>query len=328
MFTRGFRRIGSRLPSSQYVAEPNAPIAADRTTPLQWPWALSAAPVASSEATGWENALLRRWRGTSAVMVQPPLDQHYIVMHLGGAKRVARSCDGAPVSTIAERGSLTFVPAGTAFTWNTSGPIAFAHLYLRPQQLDEVMGSEFDLEGRGATLVERVGFRDPQLERLLGRMIEECESRTQASPLLLDSLLESLLIRLARNHASRVITGHSRALALAPHRLQRVLEFIDANLGREIDLADLVAAAGSSQFHFSHAFNAATGCSPYRYLIQRRIEYAKVLLMTCDDPLSVISSKCGFNSRHQFAVMFKRAVGVGPKKFCLNHRARPDRHCA
>ncbi len=314
------------MPPSHDIAAPGTNIGESQTTPLQWPWALSAAPAASSEATGWKNALLRRWRGTSAVMVQPPLDQHYIVMHLGGAKRVTRTRDGAPVSTIAERGSLTFVPARTAFTWHTSGPIAFAHLYLRPQQLDDVMGSEFDLEGRGATLVERVGFRDPQLERLLGRMIEECESRAHASSLLLDSLLESLLIRMARSHASRVITRRSRTLALAPHRLQRVLEFIDANLGREIDLADLVAAAGSSQFHFSHAFHAAAGCSPYRYLIERRIEYAKVLLMTGNDPLSVVSLKCGFNSQHQFAVMFKRAVGVGPKRYCLKYRspARDD----
>ena len=292
------------------------------TTPLQWPWALTAAPMASSEATGWNGALLRRWSGTSSVMVQPPLDQHYVVMHLGGPKRVMRSHDSAPVTTIAENRSLTLVPAGTAFTWRTTGPIAFAHLYLRPQQLEDIVSAEFDLEGRGTSLIERVGCRDPALESLFVRMIEEVESAADASALRLDSLLEGCLIRLARQHASRPIAARCKPMALAPHRLKRVLEFIEANLDRNVGLVDLVAAAGISQYHFSHAFHAATGSAPYRYLIARRIEHAKVLLMTSDDPLATISSRCGFNSQHQFAVMFRRLVGIGPKRFGMTRRPR------
>lgn len=258
-------------------------------------------------------------------MVQPPLNEHYIVMHLGGSKHVTRRRDGAPVSAIAENRSLTLVPAGTAFIWRTSGPIAFAHLYLRPHQIEDVIASEFEMEGRGASLIERVGCCDPLLQPLFGRMIEEVEFAADASALLLDSLLESFLIRLARNHASCAIAGRFRAVALAPYRLQRVLDFIDANLGRNLCLADLVTAAGTSQFHFCRAFHAATGCSPYRYLIQRRIEYAKVLLITSGESLSAISSKCGFSSRHQFAVMFKRLVGVGPKRFWMLHRSHHRR---
>ena len=196
------------------------------------------------------------------------------------------------------------------------------HLYLRPRQLEEAASAEPELEGRDASLIDRVGCRDPQLEALFGTMIEEIGSAAHASKLLLDSLLESLLIRLLRRHGSRAVAVRSGALALAPHRLQRVLEFIDANLGRQVALADLVAAAGSSQYHFSHAFNAAMGCSPYRYLIRRRIEHAKALLMTSGEALEAVGSKCGFNSGQQFAVMFKSLVGVGPKRFCMTHRSR------
>jgi AraC family transcriptional regulator len=286
------------------------------TTPLNWPWALTSPPAMSSEASDWKGALLRRWGGTSPVMVQPPLDQHYIVMHLGGAKRVKRSGgDSASVETIAECRSLTLVPAGTEFNWHTAGPIAFAHLYLQPQQLKNTLATEFDQEGRDGSLVERVGFRDPVLEALVSRMIEEVECAGSASTLLLDSLLESCLIRLSRRHAPRPIASRLMPVALAPHRLARVLEFVDAHLDRDICLADLVEAAGTGQYHFSHAFRAATGCSPYRYLIARRIEYSKVLLMTSSESLMDVSIKCGFNTQHQFASMFKRLVGIGPKRF-------------
>ena len=261
-------------------------------------------------------------------MVQPPLDHHYVVMHLGGAKQVNRRRDGPAVSTLAEDGSLTFVPAGSAYVWRTEGPIAFAHLYLRPDQLlqDDVSASCRG-DARGATLVERVGCRDPLLEMTFARMLGEIRSSARPSHLLLDALLESFRIRLAGNHTSCLAT-RSRAVALAPHRLRRVLELIDANLGRDIGLAHLVAAAGTSQFHFSRAFRLATGRSPYRYLLQRRIEQARVLLLVGHDSLDAISQACGFNSRHQFSVMFKRVVGVTPKRFRMTHDSPPGKRDA
>lgn len=294
--------------------------AAGTASPLRWPWALSTPPLISSETTTWTGALLRRWRGTSPVMVQPPLDQHYIVMHEGGTKRVARRRDGVPVSTLVDRGALTLVPAGTSFTWHTSGPIAFAHLYVAPAQLEAVIERELDVESTGASLFDRVGVRDPQLEPLFERMMDEIEAGTAASSVRLDCLLECFLIRLARNYVSHRSHAKSGVLQLAPYRLRRVIDFIEANLDRDIGLADLVAAAGSSQFHFSRAFHAATGSSPYSYLIGRRIEYAKVLLSTGNQPLDAVRAACGFNSRHQFAVMFNRLVGIPPKRFSMLYR--------
>ena len=292
-----------------------------RTAAAHWPWALSAPPVASSETADWQGAMLACWSGTSAVMVQPPLEHHYLVMHLGGPKHVTRQRDGPGVSVAVDNGSLTLVPAGTAYTWRTQGPIAFAHLYIPPHHLEAVASNELDIEGRGASLVEGVGLRDPLLERVMRRMLDEIRYAPHPSKLLLDSLLESLDLRLVQKHVTGPPHGSAAAVALAPHRLRRVLEFIDANFGRDLALADLVVAAGTSQFHFSHSFRLATGCSPYRYLMRRRIEYAQVLLLTGDDSLERISASCGFNRQHQFSTMFKRMCGIGPKRFRTDRTA-------
>ena len=233
-------------------------------------------------------------------------------------EHVKRQRDGPGVSVAGDNGSLTLVPAGTAYTWRTQGPIAFAHLYIPPRHLEAVATRDFDIEGRGASLVEGVGLRDPVLERLLQRMLDEIRYAPHPSKLLLDSLLESLDLRLAQKHVTGSPRGSASAVALAPHRLRRVLEFMDANLGRDLCLAELVAAAGTSQFHFSHSFRLATGCSPYHYLMRRRIEYAKVLLLTGDDSLERISASCGFMRQHQFSTMFKRLCGVGPKRFRID----------
>ncbi len=255
-------------------------------------------------------------------MVQPPLDHHYIVIHLGGAKRVSRRNDGPAVTTIAESGSLTLVPAGTAFVWKTEGPIAFAHLYLRPAQLDDVVARELDGNGSGASLIERVGCRDPLLEPLFARMLDELKLARQSSILLLDSLFESFVIRLARSHSSLSRPRHAQAVDMAPHRLRRVLDYIEANLAQDISLADLVAAAGSSQSHFSRAFRLATGSSPYRFLVARRIDYARVMLLTGNESIATVGTRCGFNSRREFSVMFKQIAGVSPAALRTAHGIR------
>jgi len=254
-------------------------------------------------------------------MEQPPLDHHYVVMHLGGAKHVTRRRDGPVVSKVVENGSLTLVPAGTAYAWRTEGPIAFAHLYVPPGYLEEVVARELGKDGRGASLIERVGCRDRLLESLFARMIEEVGSGA-TSTMLLDSLHESFAIRLARSHTDTAPAAHLHAVALAPHRLRRVTEFIDAHLGCDLSLADLACAAGTSQYHFSRAFHEATGYSPYRFLLRRRMELARVLLLTSAQSLEEISTACGFNSRAQFALMFKRQTGVGPKRYRLAHAPR------
>ncbi len=230
-------------------------------------------------------------------MEQPSLDCHYIVMHLDGPKRVTRRQDGPAFSTIAEMDSLTLVPAGTAFAWCTSGPIAFAHLYLTPRQLEDTINDQLERDGDGVSMIDRVGCCDARLQPLFQAMLSEIEYAESASALLLDSLLESFLIRLTRVYASRAIAARFQPAALAPHRLNRAIDFIEAKLCENIRLNDLAHAAGSSQFHFSHSFRKATGCSTNRYLIQRRIEYAKAMLMTETESLATIASRCGFNSQ-------------------------------
>ena len=284
-------------------------------TPAAAPWALSAAPVTCSAASGWQGALVRRWNGTAPVMIQPALDEHYVVLHLGGVKAIERRRDGPTMSAIAEDGALTVVPAGTAFTWHTTGPIAFAHLYLRPDQFDAIVD---DIADRRIAPTEQLALRDAVLEPLFRTMLSEFEEPSRPPTLRLDSLLESFVIRLALRYGSRSPRAAGRAFALAPHRLRRALDYIETHLQEDISLHDIVVAAGSSQFHFSHAFRIAMGISPYRYLTDQRIQLAKTLLITGPASLDDVSRRCGFNSAHQFSVMFKKQAGIGPKRYRIS----------
>lgn len=285
-------------------------------TPHQWHHTLTAPPLLSSETTAWPSALLRQWSGTSAIMEQPVLDHHYVTLHVGGPKRVNRRGEGSPVSTNVEPDGLSIMPAGSTFTWQTEGPIGFVHLYLSPRMVAQVVMEDFDRESRTVSLIDRVGFSDSVLSRLLWSMLGEVRAPGTASRLLLDSLLRAFTLKVLRDHSTLEGAAVHAGYELAPYRLRRVVAFIEAHLVEDIRLADLAALAGMSLYHFCRGFHLATGLPPYRYVVERRIQRAKVLLIE-DSLLSLsdVARQCGFNSQRQFGTMFAKLVGISPGRF-------------
>lgn len=290
------------------------------TSPQEWDDSLSSPPNLCSAAHGkWSGALLRRWNGTSPQMEQPPLDHHYLVLHLGGPKRVHRRGLNSAVSADAEVGALTLVPAGTNYSWTTEGPIGFAHLYLHPHAIDHVITEEFDRDSRSVELIDCVARRLPLLSALMNAMMDQLETPSFSSRLVLDTLLHSLTVGLISECSTLSDTIGPAPHAISPRRLQRVLDFIESNLGDDIELEDLASVAGTSRFHFSRAFRHETGFPPYRYLIHRRVDAAKTLLLEGTLSIAQIAEQCGFNSQTQFAVMFRRVFGTSPGRFRREH---------
>jgi AraC family transcriptional regulator len=291
-----------------------------RTTPDEWAARLSGPADLSSDPGTWSTALVRHWTDTSPQMDQPPLDHHYIVQHLGGAKRVERRHDGAPVSAIVEYGAITVVPAGTQFNWHTFGPIEFAHLYISPTMLANT-ALRFD-RVHELSLIERVGCRDPLLESLYRAMLVEIRQPHPPHVLYLDSLLETFLLKLLIGHTSAHLRSPKPRETLPAFRLKRVIDFVEAHLGSPLNLADLTLIAGGSVFHFSRAFKNTTGYAPCQYVLQRRLMRAKLLLTTTDWPLTNVANACGFHDTIHFSRTFSRMVGATPARY-RRERARP-----
>jgi AraC family transcriptional regulator len=290
------------------------------SSPVDWGHTLSAPPELCSASHGtWNGALVRRWHDTAPDMEQPPLDHHYLVLHLGGSKRVTRRGLHSATTVDAKVGSVTLVPAGASYSWTTEGPIGFAHLYLRPQTVDHVLTEVFDRDSRDVELVDCVARPLPLLGALMCGMLKELETPNFSSDLVLDSLLNCLIVRLVSECSSLSPRSSLARHAMSPTRLRRVLEFIDSRLSENIELQDLASVAGSSRFHFSRAFREATGFPPYRFLIHRRINASKILLLQDSLSITQIAEKCGFKSRTQFAAMFRQVFGTSPSRFRREH---------
>ena len=95
-------------------------------------------------------------------------------------------------------------------------------------------------------------------------------------------------------------------------QLRRVTEFIDGNLTRALPLAELSAEAHMSQYHFARLFKESTGLPPHRFVVQRRIERARALLLDGHLSIDAIARAVGFRTRSHFSMVFHRHTGSPP----------------
>jgi len=246
-------------------------------------------------------------------MDQPVLDHHYIVQHLGGAKRVRRRLDGASVCAIVENSALTVVPAGTCYQWRTEGPIEFAHLYISPAALNRAAlrwGST-----RDPLLMDRVGCIDPVLQSIFSAMQAALSLPAVEQSLYLDGLLETFLLKLIRDHTTARLSEPKTPETLAPFKLKRVLEFVEAHMNEHVTLSMLAGAAGASAYHFSRAFKNSVGVTPYQYVLRRRVERALELLRASGKSQSEVAAVCGFSDSRHLTRAFRRLTGRSPGYF-------------
>lgn len=95
----------------------------------------------------------------------------------------------------------------------------------------------------------------------------------------------------------------------------QAIDYIEDNFQQDITLAEICNNIAYSPYYFSRVFKKETNMSPYEYLINRRINHAKHLLITTNDSITSISEQCGYNSNIHFSNSFKKLVGMTPKQY-------------
>src|SRR5580658_3424763 len=114
-------------------------------------------------------------------------------------------------------------------------------------------------------------------------------------------------IHVPSNLETRVARG-----GLPAWQTRRVFAHVEANLCRRIHIRELARLLDLSASHFCRAFKCTFGVSPRDYVLRRRIEVAKGLMLTTSEPLSSIALKCGMCDQAHFTRSFHRIAGETP----------------
>lgn len=140
-------------------------------------------------------------------------------------------------------------------------------------------------------------------------------SRDWTGSLALDQFSLILGAHVLRTYAGLPASERATRGGLAPWQARRVAELIRENLDGSLRLADLSRECGLSVSHFTRAFRSSFGQSPYRWLLERKIDCAKALLMTSDLSIVDIAVRSGFADQTTFTRAFGRIVGDSPARW-------------
>lgn len=185
---------------------------------------------------------------------------------------------------------------------------AWSMLYFDPRLISDLLN---DIgEGRiGETEFPSPVIRDGQAAACFNTLFPLLAGNSPPQDVLLrDGLLLSLV-------AAVMSEGEQRSRNMAvPAAIDRARDMIDDDPAAPLTLAELADACGLSHFHFLRAFSKATGLTPHAYLLQRRIQEARRLIVA-GTPLAEAAFASGFADQSHMTRLFVRNFGLSPSAY-------------
>jgi transcriptional regulator GlxA family with amidase domain len=131
-----------------------------------------------------------------------------------------------------------------------------------------------------------------------------------AGPSVAHLVARYLLVETRPSQARFMLVEHLRG---AEPALQKLEEFVVANLARPIELADLSRTAGVSARTLARLVHRVLGTTPMRFVQRIRAEHAARLLQTTSAPFEVIAEQVGYGEPGALRRVLRREMGVSPR---------------
>jgi len=268
----------------------------------------------SSRRTGWRGIALESFRNIPPCSI--PVHEHpahFLNLLTAGQVKCKWTSGGHSGSAEHGPGTIFLLPAGTRDSLSWSGPTSRIVTAIEPQFLARAFEESAHLPD--VELREIWTLQDRHIQALMRALLADLEDGSPAGPLYGESLGVALAHYLTRRYAVRNQRDREHRGGMPSARLNRVVDFIRQNCGREIRLWELANLAGMSPHYFCQLFKQSTGTSPHQFLLRSRIARAKELLRNRDFTVSHAAVATGFADQSHFTKVFRRMVGVTPVQF-------------
>lgn len=111
-------------------------------------------------------------------------------------------------------------------------------------------------------------------------------------------------------------------------RINKVQDYIEANIEEELTVIKLAEVANFSPYHFHRIFSAMTGESLYQHIQRIRLEKsAYTLIANPKKSITEVAFECGFTNQASFARAFKKYFKVSAGEWRKNRGTYNSKNC-
>jgi AraC-like DNA-binding protein len=160
------------------------------------------------------------------------------------------------------------------------------------------------------------------VQMIISQLIAENRKAAPCRDYLLYNLTEQLAIKLIRYYliemkAPEALTPDQ--LSGEQQRFRDAIQMIRDHFCFPLTVAQLAERSGMNNYHFLRCFKRAFAMSPYHFIMQIRMQHAKILLGTTILPVAEVCRQCGFLSASRFSSLFREENGMPPNAYRQQH---------
>lgn len=96
---------------------------------------------------------------------------------------------------------------------------------------------------------------------------------------------------------------------------RRVYSVLNGNVYGKPKIKELAQKLCVSEAYLIRQFKSVYGITPYKFLLNKKIETAKKLLVFTDKNIMEIAQELGFDNEHYFSDIFKQKTGLSPSSY-------------
>ena len=232
-----------------------------------------------------------------------PLTDHLLMVRVG----VFRA-DAQEAHDVEEYGEIDLLPAGSLGIWQVEKSAATLRFRFAPAQLRSIAG-RMGLNPDTVELLPQARVRDTQIEHIAAAIAHAMNGDASVERSYGGSLGTALLARvITRFGATKPAKSKS---GLSKKQLQAIFDHIESHIDRQLSSTELAAVIGLSTPYFRILFQRTLGLPVHQYVIQRRVEKAKVLLQQ-GRAISQAAGDAGFADQSHLARSMRRVIGMLP----------------
>lgn len=286
----------------------------ERSTGRALPAAPAGAVLRSSAGLGWQGLAVELHRLGPSEMPEHIIDQHRLLIHVGQPVLFEWQEGGRWRSTRLHPGSFNLQGHGEVNRPRWHESLEILAVAVEPRFLASLLGDSHTADE--IAFATQRGASDPVVARFAHLFREELTAPQFAGALFGETLAMAFSLHLIGRYSPpdrRVREPRGR---LTGPQLQRVIDYLYANLAEDVGIEALAGEAYLSPFHFARQFKTTTGLSPHQFVLQLRVAHAQHLIRSSRDlTLTEVGAACGFFDQAHFTKSFKRMVGATPVAF-------------